>query len=79
MDTNKLSEFEHAYLEAALWSSWDQSNEQGGQPLDASYGFGDLAPELVERVKADCASEPTEQAVEEWAAKHDNELNRFYA
>ena len=52
--TKTLSEFEHAYIEAALWAEVDNANEQGGQPLDANYTADDLAPEALERILADC-------------------------
>ena len=49
-----LSEFEHAYIEAALWSSMDNANDQGGEPLDANYTADDLAPESLDKMLADC-------------------------
>ena len=51
-----LDEFTHAYIEAALWSSTDESTPAGGEPMDANYTITDLAPETVERMKADCAA-----------------------
>ena len=46
----KLSIFERAYIECALWSSIDDENE----PLDRHYTETDLAPETLERVVKDC-------------------------
>lgn len=43
-----------AYIECALWSTNDDSDEQGGEPLDANYGREDLAPETLEGMRADC-------------------------
>jgi hypothetical protein len=40
-----MDEFTYAYFEAALWSSNDESDESGGDPLDQNYGIGDFAPE----------------------------------
>ena len=42
------------YLIAALWSSTDNTNEQGGDPLDANYSLDDIAPESVEQAEKDC-------------------------
>ncbi len=49
-----MNEFLQAYIEAALWSSNDESTEAGGQPMDASYGAEDFAPETMERFRKDC-------------------------
>jgi hypothetical protein len=42
-----------AYVRAALWSSNDESNEQGGEPLDRNYSISDLAPECAAKMRAD--------------------------
>lgn len=52
---DKLDEFTQAYLVAALWSSNDQSDEQGGDPLDENYDIKDIDPVALEKAKADCA------------------------
>jgi hypothetical protein len=49
-----MDEFTQAYLEAALWSSNDESNEQGGEPLDANYSISDIHPETLAEMTADC-------------------------
>jgi len=52
-----LDPFVSAYLEAALWSSNDNSDpETGGEPLDQNFGIEDIAPESIEKAKADCAA-----------------------
>lgn len=51
-----LDAFTNAYLLAALWSSTDNSNDQGGDPLDKNYDISDLAPEAVAQAKTDCAT-----------------------
>lgn len=51
---NDLDEFTRAYIEAALWSSNDESDDRGGEPLDANYGPEDIAPESLEKVFEDC-------------------------
>lgn len=50
----KVDEFTTAYIECALWSTNDNSNEQGGDPLDKNYGPDDIASEALESMIADC-------------------------
>jgi hypothetical protein len=40
------------YAVAALWSSTDDD----GEPMDANYDFGDMAPETIQTFKEDCTS-----------------------
>jgi len=49
-------EFLDAYIECALWSSTDNSDDSGGSPLDDNYGPDDLAPEALEAATKDCNS-----------------------
>jgi hypothetical protein len=49
-----MDPFTIAYIEAALWSSTDESDEQGGEPLDANYGLDDIAPEALASILNDC-------------------------
>lgn len=49
-----MDEFCQAYIEAALWSSTDNADEQGGEPLDRNYGPEDLSDETLQQMKADC-------------------------
>ena len=53
---HKMDAFCTAYVEAALWSSTDNSNEQGGDPLDQNYSVEDISPETMKQMHADCAS-----------------------
>lgn len=52
----KLDEFTEAYIATALWSSTDNSDETGGEPLDTNYGPWDIHPDTLSRMIADCAS-----------------------
>lgn len=54
--TMKLDAFTLAYIECALWSSSDESTENGGDPLDQNYTIDDIAPEALARITADCAA-----------------------
>lgn len=55
-------EFTRGYIEAALWSSTDESTPQGGDPLDKNYGLEDIAPETLEQMAQDCRLFQTENA-----------------
>jgi len=49
-----MDDFTRAYLECALWSSTDESDEYGGEPLDKNYGVEDFAPESLQSAIEDC-------------------------
>lgn len=53
---NNLDWFTRAYIACALWSSNDNSTEQGGEPFDANYSPDDIAPETLARIAEDCAA-----------------------
>lgn len=46
--------FTRAYIECALWSSTDNADDSGGEPLDANYDESDLAPEALHQMIEDC-------------------------
>jgi hypothetical protein len=52
---DEFRQFLDAYIEAALWSSTDNSREDGGDPLDENYGPEDLAPETLAEMREQCA------------------------
>lgn len=52
-DVSKDS-FLRGYFECALWSSNDESDESGGEPLDRNYAVDDIADESVTAMIADC-------------------------
>ena len=45
-----------SYLETALWSSTDESNEQGGDPLDDNHYTDDISDESFVSAIGDCES-----------------------
>ena len=51
-----LTQFVDSYIETALWSSTDESDESGGEPMDKNYGPSDLAPETRRQMFLDAAS-----------------------
>ena len=51
-----LTQFVDAYIETALWSSTDNSDESGGEPLDKNYSRSDIAPETRREMFLDAVS-----------------------
>ena len=45
-----MNAFTLGYLEAAIWSSTDET----GEPLDHNYGIDDFAPETLAKAIEDC-------------------------
>src|SRR6266700_7290935 len=43
----------HGYITTALWSSTDNSDESGGEPLDANYGPSDIAASSLKSMRKD--------------------------
>jgi hypothetical protein len=56
-----IEEMLDGYIECALWSSNDESDDNGGEPFDANYSADDLADEARAAMRAD---------VEAFARKH---------
>lgn len=42
-----------AYIECALWSSTDNADKSGGEPLDANYTPDDISAECLESMRGD--------------------------
>lgn len=53
-DSEVNDDFLTAYIEAALWSSNDESDESGGEPLDQNYQAADLAEETLQTMTEQC-------------------------
>ena len=49
-----LDTFTRSYITTAFWSSNDESDESGGDPLENNYDWTDLAPEALDKMIADC-------------------------
>jgi hypothetical protein len=47
-------EFLSGFITCALWSSTDNADESGGEPLDKNYDRGDVAPQTMANLEADC-------------------------
>lgn len=50
----RMDRFTRAYFETALWSSTDNSDDSGGEPLDENYDISDIADETRAKMIADC-------------------------
>lgn len=49
-----MNAFLEAYIEAALWSSNDESTSEGGEPLDKNYDGDDIHPNTLAVMETDC-------------------------
>lgn len=47
--------FSNQYMETALWSTNDESDESGGEPLDKNYSVSDIGEETRRQMISDCA------------------------
>jgi hypothetical protein len=50
-----LADFTRQFFETALWSSSDESDERGGEPMDKNYGVEDFDPTCRKRLEEECA------------------------
>ena len=55
MSKRDFHDFCKGYIDAALWSSTDESDESGGEPLDKNYSADDIASSSLRAMKNDCA------------------------
>ena len=62
--TTTFDEFTLAYLEAALWASYDNSDGSGGKSLDTNYDVSDIAPETLTEMAEDCRRFQKENAAD---------------
>jgi len=49
-----LSPFARGYIAAMLFSTNDESDPSGGEPMDANYDIEDFVPEALHRIVDDC-------------------------
>ena len=81
-DIRELDKWTVQYIETALWSSTDESREDGGDPMDDNYSLEDLAPETLAAMVADCdrfrdvAGEMLDEHHDPTMAAHDFWLTR---
>ena len=70
MDEHNIATMLDAYIACALWSSTDESRDDGGDPLDDNYAPSHLAPETLEAMRTD---------VESFARANVNEIDGAYS
>ncbi len=58
----RMDEFTRGFLETALWSSTDNSDDSGGEPLDKNYSIEDFTPHALKELTADCEQFQRENA-----------------
>jgi hypothetical protein len=51
-----LDKFTRSYMETALWSSTDNSDDTGGEPLDKNYSVADISNATRKEMIEDCKS-----------------------
>jgi hypothetical protein len=49
-----MDNFTRGYITAALWSSMDESDPSGGDPMDKNYDISDIAPATIKQMEEDC-------------------------
>jgi hypothetical protein len=49
-----IDTFTVAYLQCVLFAETDNSDDNGGEPLDRNYDLGDFTVQAIEVAKADC-------------------------
>lgn len=49
-----MESFFQGYVTCALWSSTDNRDDSGGEPLDENFGPEDILPKTLARMKSDC-------------------------
>lgn len=54
MNRDDLSPFVRGYIAGILFAETDESDDQGGDPLDYNYDIEDFAPETLKTIIEDC-------------------------
>ena len=49
-----FDDFVRGYIDAAIWSSNDESDDSGGEPLDKNYDWRDITRACMAKMRADC-------------------------
>lgn len=57
-----MDTFTKSYIECALWSTNDESDPSGGEPLDSNYSVDDIDPDTLAKMVADCERFQAENA-----------------
>jgi hypothetical protein len=81
IDIDELDDFTIGYLETALWSTTDNTDDSGGSPLDDNYDLYDIDPTALASAVSDCddfqvANVRDLRGIDESQAGHDFWLTR---
>ncbi len=60
----KLDDFTLSYIETALWSSTEETEDGETFNLDESYSYSDLSPEALAQIVEDCKA--FQESMAEW-------------
>lgn len=66
---NSLDEFTWGYVDALLWSTNDESREDGGDPLDKNYSATDFTVESLVKILMDCQKFEDFMASKDWGGE----------
>ena len=51
-----IERFFNAYVETALWSTTDNADDSGGEPLDKNYDASDIDKKTLDQMMKDCVA-----------------------
>lgn len=73
MTTEDLDRMVAQYVGTALWSSHDESDESGGEPMDSNYDADDIDEDSLARMRKDCErfGKANAEQIEQWAGNDD--------
>src|ERR1700688_3172423 len=77
-----LDDFTIGYIQAAIWSSTDETDDNGGHPPDEKYTIDNIAPASLETIRQACEAFQTNShlweadGVDDANAGHDFWLTR---
>lgn len=54
MNQTNLDQFVRGYIDALLWSEWQETDEGKSIPLDKHYSATDVHPDSLKRIRLDC-------------------------
>ena len=58
--SKRFDSFTNAYIQCMLWCETDQTNDQGGEPLENNYNIDDFVKETLDKIEADCVKFQTD-------------------
>lgn len=74
-----ISKFLRGYVEAALFSTNDESTPSGGRPLDDTYSIDDVDDDTLARMAHECAAFQCQvESVLQWCDADDEQAGRDF-